>query len=318
MRFDNLRTELLKLSVYLRIIKGEKKEMEEIAYQNKDITSKLMAETLKGKSLAAFGLPELKIVDILPTNLPVIESNELRLDNLFLLSDGSLAIIDYESSFSRENFVKYLNYIARVIRRFAIRRELKDLKQLKMVVIYTADVERAEERYDLGGLILVVESAYLIHLDGSQIYDRLKNKIDVGEKLTEEELMELMILPLTVKGKKRKQETIEKAVNLGKRLPDREGQLKVIAGILTFTDKIIDRVYAKKLEEEMQMTLVGQRLMEEGYQRGKEKGIQVFIQDNISENIPKQRIIQKLQANFSLMEEEAINYYTIFSKQTQN
>lgn len=308
----------MKLSVYLRIIKGEKKEMEEIAFQNKDITSKLMAETLKGKSLAAFGLPELKIVDILPTNLPVIESNELRLDNLFLLSDGSLAIIDYESSFSRENFVKYLNYIARVIRRFAIRRELKDLKQLKMVVIYTADVERAEERYDLGGLILVVESAYLIHLDGSQIYDRLKNKIDVGEKLTEEELMELMILPLTVKGKKRKQETIEKAVNLGKRLPDREGQLKVIAGILTFTDKIIDRVYAKKLEEEMQMTLVGQMLMEEGYQRGKEKGIQVFIQDNISENIPKQRIIQKLQANFSLMEEEAINYYTIFSKQTQN
>ena len=292
--------------------------MEEIAYQNKDITSKLMAETLKGKSLAAFGLPELKIVDILPTNLPVIESNELRLDNLFLLSDGSLAIIDYESSFSRENFVKYLNYIARVIRRFAVRRELKDLKQLKMVVIYTADVERAEERYDLGGLILIVESAYLIHLDGSQIYDRLKHKIDAGEKLAEEELMELMILPLTVKGKKRKQETIEKAVTLGKRLPDREGQLKVIAGILTFTDKIIDRVYAKKLEEEMQMTLVGQMLMEEGYQRGKEKGIQVFIQDNISENIPKQRIIQKLQANFSLMEEEAINYYTIFSKQTPN
>ena len=296
--------------------------MEEIAYQNKDITSKLMAETLKGKSLAAFGLPELKIVDILPTNLPVIESNELRLDNLFLLSDGSLAIIDYESSFSRENFVKYLNYIARVIRRFAVRRELKDLKQLKMVVIYTADVERAEERYDLGGLILIVESAYLIHLDGSQIYDRLKHKIDAGEKLAEEELMELMILPLTVKGKKRKQETIEKAVTLGKRLPDREGQLKVIAGILTFTDKVIDRAYAKKLEEEMQMTLVGQMLRDEGYQRGmekgREKGIQVFIQDNVSENVPEQRIIQKLQANFSLMEKDAINYYTRFSKQTPN
>lgn len=296
--------------------------MEEIAYQNKDITSKLMAETLKGKSLAAFGLPELKIVDILPTNLPVIESNELRLDNLFLLSDGSLAIIDYESSFSRENFVKYLNYIARVIRRFAVRRELKDLKQLKMVVIYTADVERAEERYDLGGLILIVESAYLIHLDGSQIYDRLKHKIDAGEKLAEEELMELMILPLTVKGKKRKQETIEKAVTLGKRLPDREGQLKVIAGILTFTDKVIDRAYAKKLEEEMQMTLVGQMLMDEGYQRGMEKGmekgIQVFIQDNVSENVPEQRIIKKLQANFSLMEKDAINYYTRFSKQTPN
>ena len=108
----------------------------------------------------------------------------------------------------------------------------------------------------------------------------------------------------------------------GKRLPDREGQLKVIAGILTFTDKVIDRAYAKKLEEEMQMTLVGQMLMDEGYQRGMEKGmekgIQVFIQDNVSENVPEQRIIQKLQANFSLMEKDAINYYTRFSKQTPN
>ncbi len=52
--------------------------MSDIAYQNKDITAKVMGETLKGKSLAAFGLPHLKVVDILPTNLPVIESNELR------------------------------------------------------------------------------------------------------------------------------------------------------------------------------------------------------------------------------------------------
>ena len=130
--------------------------------------------------------------------------------------------------------------------------------------------------------------------------------------------MDVIIVPLTVKGKKRKQETIEKAVTLSKRLPDREGQLKVIAGILTFTDKVIDRAYAKKLEEEMQMTLVGQMLMDEGYQRGMEKGIQVFIQDNVSENVPEQRIIKKLQANFSLMEKDAINYYTRFSKQTPN
>lgn len=292
--------------------------MKEIAYQNKDITSKLIAETLKGKSLAPFGLPGLKIVEILPTNLPAVESNELRLDNLFLLSDGALAIIDYESSFRRENFVKYLNYIARVIHRFAIRRELGNLTQLKVIVIYTADVECAEERYDLGGLILMVESAYLIHLNGSQIYDRLRAKIEAGEKMTEEELMELMILPLTVKGKARKQETIVKAVDLAKRLPDRTAQMKVIAGILTFTDKVIDQAYAKKLKEEMQMTLVGQMLIDEGIQKGLEQGIRIFIQDNVSENIPEQRIIQKLQANFSLSKEEAAHYYATFSTAVHN
>lgn len=304
--------------------------MKEIAYQNKDITAKLMAETLKGKSLAAFGLPGLKIADILPTNLPAIESNELRLDNLFLLTDGSLAIIDYESVFSRDNFVKYFNYIARVIRRFANRRELGRLKQLKMVVIYTADVERAEERYDLGGVILFVESAYLIHRNGSQIYSRLKTRIELGEALTEEELMELMILPLTVKGKKRKQEIIEKTVDLARQLPDRSSQLKAVAGILTFTDKVIDRAYAEKLKEEMQMTLVGQMLIEEGMEKGMEKGmqkgmqkamqkgIQIFVQDNVSENIPRQRIIEKLKVNFSLSEEEALRCYAAYANEPQN
>lgn len=84
--------------------------MGDIAYQNKDIASKLTAEMLVGKSLAPFGLPDLKVTGLLPTNLPVIESNELRLDNLFLLDDGSVAIIDYESVFTKENFVKYSNF----------------------------------------------------------------------------------------------------------------------------------------------------------------------------------------------------------------
>ena len=111
--------------------------MSEIAYQIKDVTAKVMAETLKGKSLAAFGLPHLKIMDILPTNLPAIESNELR---------------------------------------------------------------------------------------------------------------------------------------LARNLPEKEEQLKVLAGILTFTDKVIDKMYAKRLKEEMQMTLVGQMLMDEGIQKGRDEG----------------------------------------------
>ena len=39
-----------------------------------------------------------------------------------------------------------------------------------------------------------------------------------------------------------------------------------------FTDKVIDKMYAKRLKEEMQMTLVGQLLMEEGREEGREQG----------------------------------------------
>ena len=148
--------------------------MGDIAYQNKDVTAKVMAEALKGKSLAPFGIHQLKIVDILPTNLPVIESNELRLDNLFLLSDGSIGIMDYESAYNQENFVKYINYIARVIKRYAINHELDRIKQIKMIVIYTADVDHAEAVYDLGGIVLKIEPTFLVEADTKAQYDRIR------------------------------------------------------------------------------------------------------------------------------------------------
>ena len=168
-----------------------------IAYQNKDIASKLTAELLVGNYLGPFGLPEKKVVGLLPTNLPAVESNELRLDNLFEMEDGAVAILDYESEFSRENFVKYLNYVARIMRRYANQKSLDQLKKLKILVIYTADVSQAQEVYDLGGVVIQVEASYLVHQNTKEIYGRLKEKGSAGEGLNVTERMELMILPLT-------------------------------------------------------------------------------------------------------------------------
>lgn len=77
--------------------------MGEITYQNKDVASKVVGEALVGRSLAPFGLPNLTIKGILPTNLPVVESNELRLDNLFLLQDKAVAIWTQRISMRRSN-----------------------------------------------------------------------------------------------------------------------------------------------------------------------------------------------------------------------
>ena len=70
-----------------------------VAYQNKDIVSKIFGEAMKEKSLKAYGLNVPKVVDVLPTNLPALELHELRIDNIFVLEDGSYAIIDYESKY---------------------------------------------------------------------------------------------------------------------------------------------------------------------------------------------------------------------------
>ena len=269
-----------------------------IAYQNKDIASKLTTELLVGNHLGPFGLPEKKVVGLLPTNLPAVESNELRLDNLFEMEDGAVAILDYESEFSRENFVKYLNYVARIMRRYANQKSLDQLKKLKILVIYTADVSQAQEVYDLGGVVIQVEASYLIHQNTKEIYGRLKEKVSGGEELNVTERMELMILPLTIKGKKEKQEYIQKAIELAKKMEDRRQGAQVIAGILTFTDKVLDPAYAKQVKGEIKMNLVSQMIFQDGFDSGVEQGMNQGITMGITQGSAKkliQQVCRKLQ-----------------------
>ncbi len=155
-----------------------------IAYQNKDIASKLTAELLVGNHLGPFGLPEKKVVGLLPANLPAVESNELRLDNLFEMEDGAVAILDYESKFSRENFVKYLNYVARIMRRYANQKSLDQLKKLKILVIYTADVSQAQEIYDFGGVVIQLVCGKLRKEKSPEtISEELEEELEVIQKI---------------------------------------------------------------------------------------------------------------------------------------
>ena len=136
-----------------------------IAYQNKDITSKLLAENLRGKTFRVYGLDIPEVKAVLPTNIPAVRANELRLDNLFELADGTVALVDYESDYKEEDKVKYLNYLAGIADRY--KRERKHCPMLRMVVIYTGDIERRQvsDEYDIGAVRMGLEPAFLSELD---------------------------------------------------------------------------------------------------------------------------------------------------------
>lgn len=52
----------------------------------------------------------------------------------------------------------------------------------------------------------------------------------------------------------------------------------------------------------------------QGMERGLEQGISIFILDNLEEQIPKDRIIRKLQRRFGLEEEQADQYYAQYAE----
>ena len=241
--------------------------MPDIAYRNKDITSKILGEKLKHKSFAAYGLHTPKILQVLPTNLPAVEANELRLDNLFLLEDGSLAMVDYESDYRYEDKVKYLNYLARAIKRYiqeGIFGEEHPIR-FRMIVIYTADIEPKQtcRVLDAGCLRLSVEEAFLRNIDPERAERELRDKIEAGEALSEEEQMRFIILPLTHRGKESKQACIRRCFDLAREMEDEEAQSFLLSGMLVFSDKVIARKDSKRIKEWLMLTKVGQLFEEE-------------------------------------------------------
>ena len=269
--------------------------MNPIAYQNKDITQKLSAEILKNKSLAVYGLPHIHIKDLLPTNLPAVEANELRLDNLFILEDDSLALIDYESSFSGKDIIKYVNYIARILKRYTKDNRL-NMPKLHLIIIFSADISHVDPvALDIGCMKLCMEPAFLTDIPSEKIFRKIQKKIYLKESLTEEELLQMVILPLTVPGNTGKKEMIKNVVNLAGQLADDTQRIHSLAGILTFSDKIIDAEDANRIKEMIRMNKVTRLIFEEGMAQGRTELLREQILKKMATGKSAEEIVDALE-----------------------
>lgn len=248
-----------------------------ITAQNKDVVSKWFGETMKNRSLSVYGVDVPKIIDVRSTNLPAIETNEKRMDNLFLLEDGSYALLDYESSYRVGNKLKYAGYVLRMLRR--LQKEginIADLR-IRIIVIYTADVTRSQTKDTLhvGDLIICTTEGFLSEIVSDEVKTRIQRKIEQKQSLNDRDLMELIILPLTYKGKENQQKAAYEAVCLAKEIEDEAMQEMALAGILSFSDKVIDKELANEIRRCLSMTKVGAiiaREMEESERRGENRG----------------------------------------------
>ena len=288
-------------------------EHKEIAYQNKDITSKMLAENFKGKTFRVYGLNLPEIQNVLPTNIPAVKDHELRIDNIFELADGTSAIVDYESTYSQNDKVKYLNYLTGIANRYLT--DKKDCPFLRMIVIYTADLtrEQVSSEYNIGALHMNVECAFLSELNSDEIYQRLKQKVEKNEMLEDEELMEFIILPLSYHTKEEKQQKIQETVELATKIQDRKQQLFTLAGILAFTDKLIDHKTAAKIRRVIEMTQVAQ-IFEEEKQQALTQVAQIFEEEKqqaliqMAQNLEeeKQQALSLAAQNFAAEKQQAV------------
>lgn len=241
---------------------------EGIAYQNKDIVFKVLGETYKNKSFAAYGINLPPIKAVLPTNLPQITADQKEIDNLFLLEDGTYAIVDYESEYKKLNKVKYMNYIARVMAKYL----QEDANfNLRLIVIYTGDVKSANGSLETACFTLRTEQAFLIHMDGSAELASIRKKLESNEPLNDDDLMRLIILPLTVPGTEGKQKMLEDVVDIADQLPRTEQRAFALSGILVASDKFIQKEFLEQIRRRINMTQIGQMYEKEKIEYANQK-----------------------------------------------
>lgn len=225
-----------------------------ITYQAKDVLFKTLSEMFKDKALIMYGLNYPKIVEMLPNEFPEVKADERRADSVFLLEDGSILLLEYESNNRiTENMYKYIDYVLRISRKYY--EEHKDIKKVNVAVIYASNIEKAEDSFSMGSVGINVKSVFMKNYDGDIIYRDVESKIKEGKILEDMDLMNLILLPL-MRSKKDKHELIKDTIELAKEVNDEKNQYFIIAGVLTSTDKFIDEEYANVVRSWLKMTKV--------------------------------------------------------------
>jgi len=231
-----------------------------IAHTNKDIIFKVLSQNYQDKSLSVYGIDDIpKIKRMLPNEYPVV-ATKFYGDSMFLLENDWLLCLEYESSSSWQNFLKYNRYVTNAIER--LNEEGTIVSKVVIVVLYTGDMKTAPAVFDTGALCIQVKQVFLSKFNTDELYASLKAKLDAEEPLSDEDIMRFVILPLTQPDKQRKQSLIEDVVDLAKRVKNDEHQAFILAGILTAANKFIDKEYSKNVREWLKMTHVA-RLFEE-------------------------------------------------------
>ena len=158
---------------------------------------------------------------------------------------------------------------------------------------------------DAGCLKLETQSVFLSELDPEEISKRLYQKVTERIPLSEEELMEFIILPLTYKGKDEKNKSIGQSAYMANQMEDEEQRVFVLSGIAVFADKVIEEENMEMIRRYLVMTKVGQLFEDEKIRAVKEATAKVT--EKATEKALKQGLsVEAIAEILSLTKEEVL------------
>lgn len=209
-----------------------------------------------------------KIQELLPSDLPVVQTHDLEVDYLCKLENGTLLHLEFQTTTSEELIDRLMLYDSLINNKWKL--------PIVTYVIYGAGINDAIDTKNYGSITYQVQNIYIGHRDGDHIFKQLWNKIENGEELTDEEMGNLVLLPLMKSKKSRAEMTMDSAY-IASKVKNQEKQNQILAFLLTISINYLNEDETEQLLGVMSMTKLYEKIVEKGYIEGMEKGIEKGI-----------------------------------------
>ena len=279
----------------------KKQEMRSGAQPYEDRALKAAAQFFGRELLPLLGVKEV-IRGVAPTEQVRLEIRDFQEDFNFWMEKGYIYHLEFESDeivledmrrFRCYEAVLSYNYGAEVI----------------TCVVCTGRKGKVTDRIKEGINVYRVRLLWLRDGDADQVLREAEERQAAGV-LDRQSLVQLLLTPL-MSGEMARKERILKSLKMirGEQAAVDEAEKRQMESVLfALAMKFLTKEELEEVWEVFRMTVLGEILVE----HGKEIGIEAFILDNLEENIPRDRIIDKLVRRFSLTRESAESYFHKF------
>ena len=279
----------------------KKQEMRSGAQPYEDRALKAAAQFFGRELLPLLGVKEV-IRGVAPTEQVRLEIKDFQEDFNFWMEKGYIYHLEFESDeivledmrrFRCYEAVLSYNYGAEVI----------------TCVVCTGRKGKVTDRIKEGINVYRVRLLWLRDGDADQVLREAEERQAAGV-LDRQSLVQLLLTPL-MSGEMARKERILKSLKMirGEQAAVDEAEKRQMESVLyALAMKFLTKEELEEVWEVFRMTVLGEILVE----HGKEIGIEAFIHDNLEENIPRDRIIDKLVRRFSLTRESAESYFHKF------
>lgn len=209
-----------------------------------------------------FGV-DTKIIAPVSTEIKNIEINTNYTDYTFYTEDGNYLHFEFQTTNKDSDLRRFLFYDASLVYR--------DNKKINTIVVYSSEIEGANTYLDAGSIKYSIETFYMKDINGDSTFEKLKEKVERGERLKDIEILNLTFVPLMSSTKSKSDRAID-SIKLANKIKDNENKLQCLSMLYALLDKFGDENIKKNIWEVFGMTEIGKLIREQGIKEGKEEG----------------------------------------------